>query len=155
MKQEEIDEIEKILEPLSIMEIDYFRNWLMEKYPIYAMDHAICTILDTMDGVGAEYNDVMNILKNIKDQSKWELDISYFIENEKSGYYRIIEAQQIIDKLTEIDFENFKSYLREKYPIYNTIKYIDYYETYNNTFGQDNYPKWDEIYEIVKYEKYK
>jgi len=154
MELEQLNEIRKRLKNLSIMEIDYFRNWLMDKYPIYAMSHDIYTIIDTMEGVKAGYNDVMNILNNINDKNKWVLDVSYFINNENNGYYRIVEAQQIIDKLSKNNFLKYLNYLKDKYPIYKTKEELDYVSI-NNSFGEENYPKWDEIYEIVKYDLYK
>jgi len=154
MKQEQYDEIENILNTLSLMEIDYLRNWLMDIYPIYEMDHDVDTIIMIMEDFDVKYNDVKKILDNIKDQKKWVLDVSYFIENEKKGYYRVIEAQQIIDHLSEKDFDKYLNYLKEKYPIYKEEKYSDYI-LINNSFGNDNHPKWDEIYNIVKNELYK
>jgi len=154
MKKEQLEEIEKFLNTLSIMEIDYFRNWLMDNYDILALNHDVDTIIETMDGVEANYKDSKRILDNIKNLSKWELDTSYFIENEKNGYYRIIEAKQIINKLSKTDFNIFLNYIKEKYPIYNNEEYEDYF-LISNSFGEENFPEWDEIYGILKNELYK
>ena len=154
MKRKHFEEIEDKLNTLSTMELDYFRNWLMDNYPIYGMAHDVDTIMMTMEGVDAKFCDVKKILDNIKDQSKWVLDVSYFLENEKNGYYRTIETQQKMDNLSKIDFEKFINYLKEKYPIYNKEKDLDYIFIHNS-FGEENYPKWDEICEIINNEKFK
>jgi hypothetical protein len=65
----------------------------MDHYPILGMDHDIKTIIRTMDSVGAEYIDIINIL----DHSKWEIEESYFLKEEKSGYYNILDAQEFIE----------------------------------------------------------
>ena len=153
MNQNQLEKIEDKLRTLSIMELDYFRNWLMNNYPIYGMAHDVEAIMFTVEGVEVKYKDAKKILDNIKDQSKWVLDVSYFLENEKNGYYRTIEAEQITDNFSEFELINFINYLKEKYPIYNK-KEIDY-RFIHNSFGKKNYPKWVEIREIIIQGKYK
>jgi len=149
MDQEQIINIEDKLKKLSRIELEYFRNWLMEHYPIYAMAHDIDTIIMTIDGVGAEYEDINNLLLNINDHSKWEIEEAYFLEEEKSGYYVIIEAQELMENLSENEYEKFIDILKEKYPIYEKEKIFDFYQI-NNTFGKDNFPKWEEVLTMLK-----
>jgi len=57
--------------------------------------------------------------------------------------------------LSEIDYKKYIDYIKEKYPIYKELKEDSDYLLINNTFGENNYPTWEEIYEIVKNELYK
>jgi hypothetical protein len=149
MEKSQLNEIEKRLNKLTRIELEYFRNWLMEHYPILGMDHDIKTIIRTMDGVDAEYIDIENMLNNIYDHSKWEIEESYFLEEEKSGYYNILDAQELMENLSEKEFDYFVNILKDKFPIYNEIKSIDYYSL-NNTFGNEGFPNWNEILVILK-----
>ena len=149
MDKEQIDEIEIKMKKLSRIELEYFRDWLMDHYDILGMDHDIDTILMTMDGVGAEYKEINNLLININDHSKWEIEESYYLEEEKRGYYTIIETQELMENLSESEYELFEKTLKEKYPIYVKEK-IDNYLQINNTFGKDNFPKWEEALVILK-----
>jgi hypothetical protein len=149
MNKEQLDEIESKLKTLSRIELEYFRDWLMDHYPIMGMDHDIDTIIMTMDGVGAEYKDINNLLLNINDHSKWEIEESYYLEEEKSGYYIILEVQELMENLSDNEYELFIKALKEKYPIYEKEN-ITRLDIINNTFGKNNYAKWEEALVVLK-----
>jgi len=149
MNKEQLDEIESKLKKLSRIELEYFRDWLMDHYPIMGMDHDIDTIIMTMDGVGVEYKDINNLLLNINDHSKWEIEESYYLEEEKSGYYLILEVQELMENLSDNEYELFMKALIEKYPIYEKEN-IDRLDIINNTFDKNNYAKWEEALVILK-----
>jgi hypothetical protein len=149
MERNQLNEIEKRLEKLTRIELEYFRNWLMDHYPILGMAHDIGTIIDTMDGVGSEYKDVDNMLNHIHDHNQWEIEESYFVEEEKSGYYIILDTQEIMENLSVKSWNIFVNILIEKYPIYNTIKSVDLFSI-NDSLGKDGFPKWIEIFEMLK-----
>ena len=149
MKKYQLDEIETILKKLTRIEFAYFRDWLMAHYPIMALAHNIDVIIETIDGVGAEYNDVINILNNIGDHSKWEIEESIYIEEENDGTYFIYDVQEILENFSEKERKFFEQILRKKYPIYKNKKELDWYFT-TYSFGETDYPSWKEAFSMLK-----
>jgi hypothetical protein len=147
--EQKLDDIESKLKKLSRIELEYFRNWLMNHYPIYAMGHDIGTIMMTIDGVGVEYEEIDDLLNNINDHSKWEIEESYFLEEEKSGYYTLLEAQELMENLSGEECEIFINTLKEKFPIYEKDEIVNTYQA-NDSFGKDGYPTWEEALAILK-----
>jgi predicted RNA-binding Zn-ribbon protein involved in translation (DUF1610 family) len=80
MEDKQYNDIEERVFKLTQVELAYFRNWLMNHYPILGLDFDVYTILSTMDGVEANYEDVDNLLKDIHDHSKWEIDESKILK---------------------------------------------------------------------------
>jgi hypothetical protein len=72
---------------LSTIEKEYFRDLLMGNYPIYALSHEVDTVMDTIDGVGADFGILNGWLDTIHDHSKWEIDEATYLEEEKRGDY--------------------------------------------------------------------
>jgi len=149
MNEEQLDEIESKLKKLSRIELEYFRDWLMNHYDIFGMDHDIATILMTIDGVGAEYEDINNLLINIGDHNKWEIEESVYLEEERSGYYTILEAQELMENLSQNEYVLFVKTLHEKYPIYGKENITGFFQI-NNTFGQKDFATWEEALLILK-----
>jgi hypothetical protein len=148
MKIEQIDEIEKRLETLPRIELEYFRNWLMNHYPILALAHDIGTIISTMDDVGAEYNEIDDLLKTIKDHSKWEIEESYFLEEERNGYYKMIELEIEVDKLTKKEYEHLIELLNKYFP-----GYVDSPSFRNYVIGssrKEGDPTVDDIFNLLE-----
>jgi len=149
MKEKTQLEIENILKKLARMELEYFRNWLMNHYEIFALGHSIEILIDIIDELEIEHKDIIDFLKTITDHSKWEIDESEFIEEEKSGCYTIWDTQELLEKLSEKESERFINILKEKYPVYNNIDNLTYFEL-EDSFGKENYPSWEEAFVILK-----
>jgi len=149
MNHEQFCSVEDKLSKLPLMELDYFRNWLMIHYPVLAMDYDINTIMRTVDGVDADYEAVNNLLENIKDHSKWEIEEENFLKLEKRGYYDTIEAALLFENLSKNEYEKFISILNEKYPIYKKEKIVDKNKIYNS-FDENGFPKWIDVLVILK-----
>ena len=154
MKKNQLEEIEAKLKTLSRIELAYFRDWLINHYPILGMEHNIEVIIDTIDGVGAEYDDIINMLKNIADHSKWEIEESIYIEEENDGTYFVYDVQEILEDFSVNEREHFEQILRKKYPIYKNKKELDWYFT-SYSFGENDYPSWKEAFAILKEMKLK
>ena len=142
-------EQENILKKLSRIELEYFRNWLMNHYDIFALEHNITSYIDIIDEVDAEHKDIINFLKKIHDHSKWEIDEKEFIDEENSGYYVILDVQESMENLSPIEYERFTRILLEMYPAYKDMNDLDFFKI-NNSFGEENYPTWDEALKILK-----
>ncbi|MCL2138111.1 MAG: hypothetical protein FWH41_01105, partial [Treponema sp.] len=94
-------------------------------------------IFTAMDGVGAKYEEIDNLLNNIKDHSKWEVEEAYFqkfivdLEESKKHEEKFDEIKNRfgkISELSEIELEYFKYWLEKHcdnisgYPSVNEIK---------------------------------
>ena len=148
MEQEKLNEVEKRLEKLTRIELEYFRDWLMNHYPIYGMDHDIGTIIGTMDGVGAKYEEIDSMLRTISDHSKWEIEESVYKEEEESGYYRMIELEIELDNLSKNEWVYFEDILEKRYPGY--VGSTNYYIYVKGTSGGEGEPTVEEVFEVIK-----
>ena len=151
MNKEQLDDIEEKLKKLSMIEIAYFREWLMNNYPILGMNYNIGTIINTIDGVGAEHDDINKLLGNIHDHSKWEISEEIFLEDERNGYFKIIQVDEGVDALTDKEREYFWNLLEKRYP--------DYWESNvflqctHGTSGIKGHPTVDDILAILEHIK--
>ena len=114
---------ENILKKLSRIELEYFRNWLMIHYDIFALKHNITAYIDIIEEVDTKHKDIINFLKTIHEHPKWEIDESIFNKEEKSGYYIILDVQESMENLSPIEYKRFTRILLEKYPAYKDKKY--------------------------------
>ena len=119
----------------------------MNNYGIYAMGHSIKAILRILE-FGIKFDDVIKFLDNIFDHSSWEIDESLFIEDEKSGSYFIWDAQDLMDDLSESEWDYFVEFLKKKFSKYNEMKELDFHSI-NDSFGEPEFPTWEEAYNIL------
>jgi hypothetical protein len=83
--EQEMTKIENSLKALAKIELLYFRDLLMNEYPIYAMGYDIGTIMHTIDGVGATFEEVNKLLENITDHTQWKIPESEYIRDIENG----------------------------------------------------------------------
>ena len=148
MEQEQLNDIKEKLLKLSRIELAYTRDWLMEHYSIFAMEHSVKAIVSIIYDVNAKYNDILNFINNIKDRSKLEIEESLFIEDEKNGSYYEWDAEEFINDLSIKEWGIFFNLLKDKYPKYKKMKELNYYEI-NNSFGKSGYASWEQAFYIL------
>jgi len=149
-EEAQLDDIANRLEELTRIELEYFRDWLMNHYPIFAMAHDIGTIIQTIEGVGADYDEIDSMLKDINDHSKWEIEESVYIEEEKSGYYQQIELDIELDNLEENEWAYIEELLEKRHPGYIGSSNKNLYYRLSDTSGEDGEPTVEEVLEIIK-----
>jgi len=151
MNKEQLDDIEEKLKKLPMIEIEYLRDWLMNHYPIIGMAHDIGTIIITIDGVDAEYNDINKLLLNIHDHSQWEIDEELYLEDERNGCFKIIQIENGVDALTDKEREYFWDLLEKRYPDYWESKV--FYQCIHGTSDIKGHPTVDDILSILEHIK--
>jgi len=85
--EKNMNEIENKLEKLTKTELLCFRHLLMDDYPIYSMGYDIGTIMHTIDGVGATFDEINKLLEIVKDHTKWQIPESVYIKDIENGVY--------------------------------------------------------------------
>ncbi|GHV80425.1 hypothetical protein AGMMS49944_22160 [Spirochaetia bacterium] len=102
---------EYALKKLSVIEREYFRDWLMNNFPIYAMAHDIDTIMSTMRDVGAQCKKTEKFLNGIHDHKKWDIEESIYLDEFGSR----IDAEDKLKDLSALERVYFRYWLNEEY----------------------------------------
>ena len=88
MSDEQKIEIINELKKLSKIEIAYLRELIMQNLSYMALGYTINDIIGILDwSFESDYEIYKKLLINITDHSKWSIEESIFIEEEKTGLY--------------------------------------------------------------------